>query len=174
MRSILLFFLFVSPAFAQGAPGIATAPGCGAPDVTFSVEADKNQHPFEKPDAGKALIYIIQDDSDFHANPRPTTRVGLDGQWAGATHANSYSYFAVDAGEHHLCASWQGKGREAYSAAANFSAEAGASYFFVVRNTWLWPKGGDLTRKITLDSVNADEGQLLASKYSFSTAHAKN
>ena len=167
-------FLFVSPAFAQDAPGVAIAPGCGAPNVTFSVEADKNHHPFGKPDAGKALVYFIQDDSDFHANPRPTTRAGLDGQWTGATHANSYFYFAVDPGEHYLCASWQEKGHEAYSAATDFSAKAGESYFFVVRDTWLWPKGSNLTLKIALEPVNADEGQLLASKYSYSTFHAKN
>jgi hypothetical protein len=46
-------------------------------------------------------------------------------------------------------------------------------YFFVVRDTFWWPKGSDLIRKIDLKTVNGDEGQLLASKYSFSTSHPK-
>jgi hypothetical protein len=174
MRSILLLFLVASAASAQSAPGVATAPGCGASDVSFSVETDKNQHPFAKPDADKALVYFVEDDSNFFASPRPTVRAGLDGDWVGATHGSSYFYFAVDAGEHHLCASWQGKGQQAYSAATDFNAKAGETYCFVVRDTWLWPKGSNLIRKIDLESVNVDEGQLLASKYSFSVSHRKN
>lgn len=173
MRSIFWLFLFASPALAQSAPGVAIAPGCGASDVNFSLETDKNQHPFAKPDAGKALVYFVQDDSNFDAAEKPTVRAGLDGAWVGATHGSSYFYFPVDPGEHHLCASWQGKGLQAYSAATAFSAKAGKIYFFVVRDTWQWPKGSELTQKIELGPVNVDEGQLLASKYSFSTSRAK-
>jgi len=100
MRSILLLCLFASPAFAQSAAGVAVAPGCGASDVSFSVETDKNQHPFAKPDVGKALVYFVEDDSDFNAVGKPTVRAGLDGAWVGATHGSSYFYFPVDPGEH--------------------------------------------------------------------------
>jgi len=173
MRAILLLFLLASPVVAQSVTGMAMAPGCGAPGVTFSVAEKKNQHPFAQPDAGKALVYFVEDDLDFNAVPKPTVRVGLDGAWVGATHGSSYFYFPVDVGEHHLCASWQGKGLEAYAAATNFRARAGETYFFLVKDTFLWPKGSDLIRKIDLQPVNPDEGQLLASKYSFSTSHAK-
>src|ERR1700691_5828258 len=173
MRSIFLLFLFASPAFAQSAPGVATAPGCGASDVNFSVETDKNHHPFAKPDAGKALVYFVQDDSNFNAAEKPTVRAGLDGAWVGATHGSSYFYFPVDAGEHHLCASWQGKGLQAYSAATDFSAKAGEIYFFVVRDTWQWRIGSELAKQIELQSVSVDEGQLLASKYPVCSSHAK-
>lgn len=171
---ILLLFLFASPAFAQSAPSVATAPGCGASNVTFSVATKKNQHPFAQPDADKALVYFVEDDSNFNAIPKPTVRAGLDGTWVGATHGSSYFYFPVDVGQHHLCVSWQGKGQETYAAATDFSAKAGEVYFFVVQNTWVWPKGSELFRKIDLISVNRDEGQLLASMYSFSVSHAKN
>lgn len=174
MRTILLLFLIASPAFAQTAPAVAVAPGCGASKVTFSVETNKNQHPFAQPDAGKALVYFVEDDSNFNAVPKPTVRAGLDGTWVGATHGSSYFYFSVDVGEHHLCASWQGKGLQAYAAATDFNAKPGELYFFRVRDTFLWPKGSDLIRRIDLKSVNSDEGQLLASQYSFSTSHAKN
>lgn len=174
MRTILLLFLFAPPAFAQSAPAVATAPGCGASNASFSVKTNKNQHPFPQPDAGKALVYFVEDDSNFSASPKPTVRAGLDGAWVGATHGSSYFYFPVDAGEHHLCASWQGKYMEAYAAATNFTAKAGQLYFFRVQDTWSWPKGGDLVRKMDLKPVNTDEGQLLASRYSVSTSHTKN
>ena len=174
MRAFVWLLLFASSTFAQSAPGVATAPGCGASNVTFSVTTKKNQHPFARPDAGKALVYFVEDDLNFKATPKPTVRVGLDGTWIGATHGSSYFYFPVDAGQHHLCASWQGKGLEAYTAATDFSAKTGETYFFVVRDTFWWPKGSDLIRKIDLKVVNADEGQLLASKYSYSIAHPKN
>ena|ERR1700732_1220173 len=173
MRSILLLFLVASAASAQSAPGVATAPGCGASDVSYSVETDKNQHPFAKPDAGKALVYFVQDDSNFDAIGKPTVRAGLDGAWVGATHGSSYFYFPVDPGEHHLCASWQGKGQQRFSAATDFTAKAGEIYFFVVQDTWVWPKGSSLLETTDLKPVNVDEGQLLASKFAFSTSRAK-
>ena len=54
--------------------------------------------------------------------------VGVDGVWVGPTHGDSYLYFAVAPGEHHLCASWQsavilGAGHQ--GAAAHFRAEDG-------------------------------------------------
>jgi Protein of unknown function (DUF2846) len=173
MRTVLLLFLFASPAFAQSTPAVAIAPGCGGSNVSFSVTTNKNQHPFVQPDAGKALVYFVEDDSNFNAAGKPTVRAGLDGAWVGATHGSSYFYFPVDAGEHHLCASWQGKGQQSYAAAANFDAKAGELYFFQVRDTFLWPNGSSLTKKIDLKPVNGDEGQLLASRYSFSTSHAR-
>jgi hypothetical protein len=174
MKTILLLFLFASPALAQSSLGVAVAPGCGPSNVSFSVKTDKNQHPFKQPDAGKALVYFVQDDSNFNSAGKPIVRAGLDGAWVGATHGSSYFYFPIDVGEHHLCASWQGKGLQVYAAATDFSAKDGEIYFFQVRDTFLWPKGSDLIRRIDLKPVNSDEGQLLASKYSFSTSHAKN
>jgi hypothetical protein len=101
----LLLFLFTSTVFAQTAPTTASAiaPGCGTADTKFNVATNDKLHPFAKPESGKALIYFLQDDSDFLSRPRPTTRFGLDGNWIGATQSNSYFYISVDPGEHHLC-----------------------------------------------------------------------
>ncbi len=170
---LLTIFLFISPAFAQNKPtDAAGAPGCGEPETRFEVKTDKGQHPAQ-PSAGKALVYFIEDDSDFGSFPKPTTRAGLDGAWVGATHGNSYFYFSVDPGVHHLCASWQstvivGQGHKA--AAAHFTAEAGAVYYFEVKNTW-WRENG--SAGISLNSLDSDEGQLLANKFSFSTSKPK-
>lgn len=60
-----------------------------------------------------------------------TTRWGLDGAWVGAGYRNSYFFFSVNPGDHHLCA-----GRQAFSkpsAALSFTAEAGKTYYFRTR-----------------------------------------
>jgi Protein of unknown function (DUF2846) len=173
MRMFLLLLLFASPAFAQSVVGVATAPGCGASATSFSVKTDKKQHPFAQADAGKALVYFVEDDSNFEASP-PTVRAGLDGKWVGATHGSSYFYFPVDPGEHDLCASWQGKYLESYTAATHFDARAGELYFFRVRDVFSDPKDGPLVRKMDLKSVSSDEGRVLASRSAFSTARPKN
>jgi hypothetical protein len=88
MKTALAIFLlsFVTTAFAQTSPvEQAAAPGCAKDDLKFDVKTDKSQHPFTKPDPGRALVYLLQDDTDFLSNPRPTTRFSLDGSWIGAT-----------------------------------------------------------------------------------------
>jgi hypothetical protein len=174
MKAALVLFLLASPAFAQSKlADTAVAPGCGADDAKFAVKTDDAKHPAGQPDAGKALVYFIEDDSDFGSFPRPTTRAGIDGGWVGATHGNSYFFFIVDPGEHHLCASWQtaiviGQGHKA--AAAHFTAEAGNVYYFRVRNCWHRDNG---VAAIDFAPLDSDEGLLLASKFSLSSSHPK-
>jgi hypothetical protein len=170
--SVPLFTILslTSSAFAQ--TELAGAPGCGAESTQFEVKTDKAQEPAQA-DAGKALVYLIEDDSDFGSFPKPTTRMGLDGGWVGATHGNSYFYFSVDPGVHHLCANWQstvllGKGRK--TAAFHFTAEAGGVYYFEVKNTyWLDHGNGSMS----LEPVDSDQGQLLANTLSLSAFHQK-
>ena len=170
----ILVLSFATLSLAQTPPvEQAVAPGCGKGNIKFDVKTDKSQHPFPKPDPGKALVYFLQDDTDFLSNPRPTTRFGLDGSWIGATHSSSYFYASVDPGEHHLCAGWQsfvGLTTGQKTAAAHFNAGAGGSYFFVVRNHAQQerePPG------MKLRALDPDEAQLLMSKYAFSTSRAK-
>jgi hypothetical protein len=176
MKTYAAFLLLAlaSSSFAQSGPiATAAAPGCGTDNSKFDVQSNKSQHPFAKPDPGKALVYFLQDDSTFESRPRPTTRFGIDGACVGATQSNAYFYFAVDPGEHHLCAGWQsfvGLTTGAKSAAAHFTAEPGGSYFFIVRNRWnekLGPAG------MKFDPLDSAEAQLLMSKFTFSTSRAK-
>lgn len=166
-------FLPTSSVLAQDKPReSAAAPGCGESNTKFEVKTDKGQHPAQ-PEAGKALVYFIENDSDFGSFPKPTTMMALDGEWAGATHGNSYFYFSVYPGVHHLCANWQaavllGKGRKI--AAAHFTAEAGDVYYFEVKNTY-WLDHG--SAGMSLKALDSDQGQLLANTYSFSTFHQK-
>lgn len=150
-----------------------TAPGCGDPKIKFDVASARSWHPLPKPEAGKALVYFLQDDSEFNSHPRPTTRFGIDGNWVGATQSNAYFYISVDPGEHHICAGWQsfvGFTTGHTSGAAHFTAAAGNSYFFIVRDRYIEnhaPAG------MRLDPLDSDEGQLLAGKFALSASHAK-
>jgi Protein of unknown function (DUF2846) len=171
-RSACILILPLS-ALAQSQPVPAPgAPGCGPTDIRFEVTTSKSQNPPSKADAGKALVYFLQDDTNFNSRPRPSTLVGLDGQWIGATNANSYLYFPVDPGEHHLCTNWQGfsfLGKTRTSGALHFTAEAGGVYYFRAKDIYVSDKYFDLKLK----QVDSDEGQLLVSKFSFSSSHPK-
>lgn len=180
IRRALSFFIVSTalislPAFAQQTDaGVIGAPGCGAPTAKFAVKTAKGRHPAQ-PEAGTALVYLIEDDSNFASFPKPTTRAGLDGKWVGATHGNSYLYFSVDPGVHHLCASWQtavilGKGH--MTAAAHFTADAGGVYYFEVKNTFFGGDNQSMT-DLTLTPLDSDEGEILANQFALSTSHPK-
>jgi hypothetical protein len=156
------------------APTTQDAPACGNQDIKFDVQTGKAKSPAQL-DAAKARIYFIEDDSAFNSIPKPITRLAVDGEWAGATHGNSYMYVSVDPGVHHLCASWQSSaailGRATQAAAAHFTAEAGGIYYFEVKNIGSIEHG---TLSIELDPLDGDQGKLLASKLALSTSHPKN
>jgi len=174
MKIALLFLLLASPAFAQNKfADTVVAPSCGADESKFDVKTLKSQHPAAQPDAQKALVYFIEDDSNYNSIFKPTIRAGLDGGWIGATHGNSYFYFSVAPGEHHLCASWQPADDAEKSrtrALAHFTAEVGHVYYFRVKNHW---NGNYGAVDINFEPLDSDEGQLLASTFSFSTFHPK-
>jgi hypothetical protein len=174
MKKILLTFVpcglcwFAAAALGQ----VAGAPGCGADGQKFSVSTG-GAKPDAQPAAGKALVYFVEDDTEFASVPKPTTRVGVDGTWLGATHGNSYLFLTLDPGEHHLCSSWQtavvlGNGHP--SAAAHFTAAAGGVYYFEMRNRW-WRDVGHA--ETSLRPLDSDEGQLLISKYDYSASKPK-
>jgi hypothetical protein len=166
--SLLSIALFSLSSFAQDSPA---APGCGAPNVKFEVKTLKSQTS-SQPEPGKALIYFIEDDSNFASHPKPTARMGVDGQWVGATHGNSYFRVSVYPGVHHVCESWQTTvvlGRGHWTSAAHFSAEAGGVYYFLLKDTW----GLDGQSDVSFGPLDSDEGQLLVSKFSLSTSHPK-
>jgi Protein of unknown function (DUF2846) len=133
---------------------------------------EQNQNLPSKADAGKALIYFLQDDRHFNSRPRPSTLVGLDGQWIGATNGNSYFYFSVDPGERHPCTNWQSfsfLGKTRTAGALHFTAEAGGVYYFRAKDVYVSEKYFDLK----LEQIDSDEGNLLVSKFSFSASHPK-
>ena len=184
---ISLAFLSLTVMAQNNSAATAGSPGCGDDAIKFSVKTDKGQHP-SQPETGKALIYFIEDDSNFNSTPKPTTRAGLDGKWMGATHGNSYLSFSVDPGVHHLCASWQSAGahplagllmgvstgQDSKAAALHFTAEAGNTYYFKVRNIFFRADSSSSTKiNLSLTPLDNDEGQLLANKSAHSTSAQK-
>lgn len=166
--SILVFVLGMSFSFAQQ----NAAPGCGPEKQKIQVTTTKNYAPIQ-PDPGKALIYVVQDDSQYDSRPRPTTRIGIDGAWIGATQGSSFLRAAVEPGEHHMCASWQGfvgLGVASREAALHFTAEPGKSYYFRVRDRFIREHE---RANIDFMPLGSDEGQLLASKAALSSSVPK-
>jgi hypothetical protein len=167
-------------------PSFAGSSGCGDPAAKFDVSSVKGQLA-PQPESTKALVYFIEDDSNYNSTPKPITRAGLDGIWVGATHGNSFLSFAVEPGPHHLCASWQsggshnlagallgvntGQGGE--TVATSFTARPGGVYYFAAKNTFVVRDHGPSITKMDLTALDGDEGQLLANGRPVSTSRKK-
>jgi hypothetical protein len=157
-----VFFLVVSVstsvvAAAQDQSAVAAAEAaCGQTNVEFRVTNDTG-HPVPQPDAGKALVYVIEE-QNLQAWRAQTTRVGMDGTWLGANRGNTYLFFPVDPGEHHFCVDWSSAGFErGLVSLTNLIAEPGKIYYLRARAT-----GGRYTYpSLDLELVNSDEGKLL-------------
>jgi hypothetical protein len=145
---------------------------CGSFHVNFHVDRSRSQHPLATPIAGKAQVYIIEDwippGIPNLFNISPTIRVGLDGKWMGADQANSYLFFTVESGEHHLCVSTQSKFHQPHDVALyRFNAKPDQQYFFRVRMPRV-----ENTTALLLDPLNIDEAQLLLALYPHALATA--
>jgi hypothetical protein len=178
MKSLLVIALLTASAFAQDVAAIATAESaCGPKEVQFDVQTDKSQHPAPKPEAGKALVYVVEDQrSDLRrclGNCGHITNLAMDGKWMGANRGSSYFFFSVEPGEHHLCATWLYGGKRAQDreSLASLTAEPGHTYYFRVRATVMPPPAGFYS--LDLELVNDDEGALLVAASPLSTVHPK-
>lgn len=129
-----LFLLFCGYCVAQQsntskkalADSVWARAGCGSDSARFNVKLDKPQRPTPQPEAGKAMVYVFED--DFTRNGFPTTRVGLDGKWIGGNVPGSYLFFSIQPGTHRLCSNSQDNSN--IGAAVDFTAEAGKIYYF--------------------------------------------
>ena len=178
MKSLLAVLLFAMPMIARGqetqdAATLARAAGCGPSEVEFNVKTDKNQHPAPKPETGKAMVYVFD---TIKLDPgivigNVTLRIGLDGSWMGANHGDSYFYFPVDPGEHHICAQWQSslEIRSKLASAASLTAEAGQVYYFrAIADARTHDRGA-----VRLEELDPAEALLLTGSSAFSTSHPK-
>jgi hypothetical protein len=178
MKTILVVSFIVFSAVAVFAQDQATSArvsaGCGANNTQFDVKTDKSQHPQGQVPEGKALVYIfeqIRTDPHYHMFGAATIRIGLDGLWIGANHGNTYFYFAVDPGDHSLCANWQSSiGRlSKLASAVTMTAEPGQVYYFQAKvderpndNPAVW-----------MEPVDPAEAKILIASASLSNFHAK-
>jgi hypothetical protein len=178
MKSLLvvsLFAMFAVPVFAQDqAASARAAAGCGADNVQYDVKTDKSQHPQGQVPEGKALVYVFEEEkTDANAVKigAVTIRVGLDGQWVGANHGNTYFYFPVDLGDHNLCANWQSAigRRSKLASAVSLTAEAGQVYYF---HTKVDERSHD-NPEVWMEAIDPAEGKLLMASASLSNFHPK-
>ena len=181
---ILAVLPFSARATAQAAAPTLAA-GCGADQIHFHVKRDKHAQPVQ-PEPGKALVYFIENDDDFNMVPMPTTRVGIDGQWLGATQDKAYVAFLVDPGPHHLCASWQSAGDNgsalitgAYigypskAKAIVFTAQPGAVYYFLDKNTYDPHDQSGNRSSLDLSLIDGQQGSQLIRKAASTVAKAE-
>ena len=169
--TMLFVFALAAASFAQAPTGDTAV--CGPLDVRFDAQTAAGQPPAQ-PEPGKALVYVIEDFKKAPGESRnPTIRVGLDGAWIGAMRANSYIFFSVDPGEHHLCTSWQSHLKR-LSSLASFShvtAEAGNTYYFRARITYVSAGHDVASMDLNLESVDPDEGRFLVASNRMSNSH---
>jgi uncharacterized protein DUF2846 len=172
MRFALALLLFTLSAFAQDPAAVSAAQAaCGPKNVNFDVKNDDSQHTVGQPEAGKALVYVIQDIGAVNCIAGCiTTKIAVDGTWVGANHHNSYFSFAVDPGERHLCANWQSRfGRLSQIVGlAHFTAEAGKVYYFRTRVL-----GAQATNFFDFEPIDSDQGRLFVASIPLSVSHTK-
>lgn len=154
-------------AFSQTHPAYLAA--CGDFNVSMAVKLGDNPHAAAHAEAGKALIYFIQDTGLTISVGYPTTRIGVDGDWVGANRKNSYFSISVSPGEHHLCAAVQSSFVRRDVELAHLTAEAGKVYFF--RTRLILSNSG--VEYLGFTPVDSDEGQYLIASYPIATAHAR-
>jgi hypothetical protein len=161
--------LCTSPAFAQDQAATArTAAGCGPGQVQFDVKLDDTLHVLAQPEAGKAMVYVFED--DFTG---PTMRIGVDGSWAGATNGKSFIYFSIAPGEHNVCTEWQSnvfkKRSERVGGAISLNLAAEKVYYLRMTFEEVTKASG----RIKLDLTDNAEGQFLLSCSALSHSHPK-
>jgi len=178
-KILIVFLVVVSPVVAQDQRTTAlAAAGCGPDEVEFSVKTDKKQHPAPQAEAGKALVYVFErvktDDAGF-AIFGVTTKVGLDGAWAGANSSNSYFFFSVEPGDHRVCTKWQSavSERSKLASAASFSAGPGKIYYFRTSVRVFSDHNQRADIDLKLEPLDPAEAQILLADSALSRSHPK-
>jgi Protein of unknown function (DUF2846) len=171
---LLVPVLLATPMASHAKKVNHTAGGCGPANVNFNVTSPNDVAPAPTPQAGKALVYVVQqmeNNPDLSAD-EAITRVGVDGNWMGANHGNTYLYFQLAPGSHSVCVDWQSTlmARATLAAAANLNADAGDVYYFEVRTH---DPTKDDAGYVKLRLVDSAEGQLLLGSSARVTSTAK-
>jgi uncharacterized protein DUF2846 len=173
MRILILgVLLLASVGMAQDQAAIAKAKSaCGPDEVHFDFQTTDGTPAVVEPEPGKARIYVIGRDNRWCGGCAIIARVGLNGAWIGAINGKSYLTASVEPAEHHLCTNWQSQlsYRSDQVALANFTAEAGKTYYFRIR--LLTQATGPAL--LDLDAINSDEGRYLVLTSETGESHVK-
>jgi len=171
LTAILFFLASVTCVRAQDLAGIhAAQSACGPANVKYEAKQDALQHPTPEPQAGNALVYVVQDIGELKCSSCALTRIGVDGAWVGANQGSSYLFFTVAPGVHHVCLNWQSvfSSRSRAYAFASFTAESGSVYYFRAR---IFP--GHYDYSFDLDPLDPDQGKYLVASSAYSASHPK-
>jgi hypothetical protein len=170
MKIALIALLFALAALAQAqTAGLPTA--CGPKDAGFDVKLDKSQQTPAPPEPGKAQVYFIRDDGLSGAIGRlgyPSTKIGIDGVWVGASLGNSYFSVSVVPGEHHVCMNLDSRHYEHKVELAHFTAETGKVYYFRTRLI-----AAQNLNYLDLIPVDSDQAKYLIASYPLSVSRAR-
>ena len=172
--SVMISICSLLIAAVAQAQSTSVASACGKPTIKFDVRTSPIISPGLEPD--KAVVFIIERDLTTRTFVTPSTRLGMDGEWLGATSGDSYSFFVVTPGIHHLCADTKfgGVGGEG-QAFLHFNAKPGATYFFEVRNMRVGdPKWSEELRDVALEQLDEDEGEYLLLMSTFVSSQRRN
>lgn len=170
--------ILVTTAWAQ-----ENSAGCGPDQTKFEVRREAHSHTTGSAEPGKALVYVFGDseldNAAIHIGGL-ITRVGVDGQWAGAYQYKSYMYFSVDPGLHRLCTSQQSalkSRRDNNASAITFTAEEGRVYYFRTQPSPRAVAESAVTRApsgdVELAAVDPAQAQLMIPKWAYSTSQPK-
>lgn len=178
----LALVILATAVWAQDQSTTQLAAGCGSNQAKFDVKRDAHSHPTGTPEPGKALVYVFGDsqldNTSLHVGGL-ITRVGVDGAWAGAYEYKSYTYFAVDPGEHRLCTSQQSslKSRTGNASAITFTAQEGKVYYFrtqpsptsLAQSTIYHVPNGE----VELAAVDPAQAQFMIPQWAYSTSQLR-
>jgi hypothetical protein len=167
MKIALIALFLATSACAQLPPGSVPV-ACGPNNVDFKLKMDNSQHEVSQPAPGKAQIYFIHESGTFLSLGYPTTKVGIDGAWAGANHSNSWFSASVDPGEHHVCVTLQSSLVDDRVEFAHFQAEAGKVYFY--RTRLVLSRSVEL---LELEPIDSDQGKYLVASFGLSVSQPK-
>ena len=105
---------------------------CGDDKVNFDVKLEKRQPLPAGPESGSAQIVFIEtlDKAGTCMHCISTTRIGVDGKWAGANEGNSYFAISVPPGEHNLCTDVQSRSGKLQLGMGTLTAEAGKMFYY--------------------------------------------
>lgn len=149
---------------------------CGDDKINFDVKLDKG-HPLPaRPESGDAQIVFIEtlEKAGGCTHCVSTTRIGIDGRWAGADEGDSFFAVSVPPGEHNLCTDVQSKSGRLQLGMGTLTAEAGKTYYYKVKLIWNYLNGTSPYSDLELVPIGADEARyrLRTSALSTATPHS--
>jgi hypothetical protein len=168
----LSLVLFCGAAWGQdiwSSPEVTSA--CGPRDVKLAVRTDSSHPAIQPAENGDAILYVIQDLPQVPSVISTITRVGVDGQWVGASQNRSHFSIALKPGVHHVCVSGQWSKLISTDSIALKRVEAKSGTIYYLRVRFLFPGAGG--RFLGLEPVDEDEGRFLVETSDSSISHTK-